>query len=136
MVAFVGVHLVGLHSKGSSNPVGVNPNYDKIPFHPYFTWKDITGAVVFMSILGGITLISPWYLGDPENFTEANPLLTPLHIKPEWYFLLAYAILRSVPNKLGGVIGLVISIAMFYLFLLVHPSTPGTSNRPPIKVLF
>lgn len=109
------IHLLFLHQTGSNNPLGINSNYDKIPFHPYFSFKDIVGFVIIIILLTLLTLINPYLLGDPDNFTPANPLVTPVHIQPEWYFLFAYAILRSIPNKLGGVIALVISIAILFI---------------------
>lgn len=109
------IHLLFLHVKGSRNPLGVYRNYDKVLFHPYFSWKDILGIVIFLSLFFYLCIIQPWILGDPENFIPANPLVTPIHIQPEWYFLFAYAILRSIPNKLGGVIALVLSVAILYI---------------------
>ena len=109
------IHLLFLHQTGSNNPLGVKRNLDKIPFHPYFTFKDIIGFFIITIILTILTLQSPYYLGDPDNFLPANPIVTPIHIQPEWYFLFAYAILRSIPRKLGGVIALVLSIAILYL---------------------
>ena len=91
---------------------------DKIPFHPYFTIKDLFGFIVLLLFLTLLTLLNPNLLGDPENFNPANPLVTPLHIQPEWYFLFAYAILRSIPNKLGGVVALLLSI----LILVIIPA--------------
>jgi len=112
MAAIVIIHLLFLHQTGSNNPLGLNRNTDKIPFHPYFTFKDILGfSVIFIALLI-ITLFAPYSLGDPDNFIPANPLVTPEHIKPEWYYLFAYAILRSIPNKLGGVLALALSIAI------------------------
>nr|APX39298.1 cytochrome b [Longitarsus aeneus] len=108
------IHLLFLHQTGSSNPIGVNSNIDKIPFHPYFTFKDTLSALIMLFMLLFLTLSNPYLLGDPDNFIPANPLVTPIHIQPEWYFLFAYAILRSIPNKLGGVIALVMSIAILY----------------------
>jgi ubiquinol-cytochrome c reductase cytochrome b subunit len=107
--------LLFLHQTGSNNPLGINRNSDKIPFHPYFSFKDIFGFIVILILLTFLTLIAPYILGDPDNFIPANPLVTPPHIQPEWYFLFAYAILRSIPNKLGGVIALVISIAILFI---------------------
>nr|YP_009241710.1 cytochrome b [Mesophleps albilinella]AMP87977.1 cytochrome b [Mesophleps albilinella] len=104
------IHLLFLHQTGSNNPLGINSNYDKIPFHPYFTFKDLIGFFILLFLLCMLTLINPYFLGDPDNFIPANPLVTPIHIQPEWYFLFAYAILRSIPNKLGGVIALIMSI--------------------------
>jgi len=115
--AIVIIHLLFLHQTGSNNPLGLNRNIDKIPFHPYFSFKDIIGFIILIIILTILTLLNPYYLGDPDNFIPANPLVTPVHIQPEWYFLFAYAILRSIPNKLGGVIALVISI----LILIIMP---------------
>ena len=109
------VHLLFLHSTGSSNPLGVNSNLDKTPFHPYFTLKDAFGFIMFAIFLLLICFQVPWDLGDPENFIPANPLVTPVHIQPEWYFLFAYAILRSIPNKLGGVLALVAAVAIFFI---------------------
>lgn len=115
IAAFTIIHLLFLHQTGSNNPLGINRNSDKIPFHPYFSYKDIFGFVIIIIFLTFLTLIAPYMLGDPDNFIPANPLVTPPHIQPEWYFLFAYAILRSIPNKLGGVIALVISIAILFI---------------------
>lgn len=117
IIALVIIHLLFLHQTGSNNPLGTNRNIDKIPFHPYFSFKDIAGFIIIIITLTILTLINPYLLGDPDNFIPANPLVTPIHIQPEWYFLFAYAILRSIPNKLGGVIALVISI----LILIILP---------------
>nr|YP_010981228.1 cytochrome b [Exoristobia philippinensis]WOE90358.1 cytochrome b [Exoristobia philippinensis] len=104
------IHLMFLHETGSSNPLGLNSNYFKIPFNPYYSIKDILGFIVILSLLLFICSYNPYMLSDPENYNKANPMITPVHIQPEWYFLFAYAILRSIPNKLGGVIALVMSI--------------------------
>lgn len=119
------VHLLFLHQTGSNNPLGINRNIDKIPFHPYFSFKDIVGFVTIVIFLVILTLTNPYLLGDPDNFIPANPLVTPVHIQPEWYFLFAYAILRSIPNKLGGVIALVLSIAI----LIILPFTANSQLR-------
>lgn len=113
------VHLLYLHQTGSNNPLGLKASRFKLPFHFYFSLKDFLGFVVFFIILGFLVFFNPWLLGDPENFIEANPLVTPVHIQPEWYFLFAYAILRSIPNKLGGVLALFASvlILLYPLFL-------------------
>jgi ubiquinol-cytochrome c reductase cytochrome b subunit len=115
ILAFTIIHLLFLHQTGSNNPLGINRNFDKIPFHPYYSYKDIFGFIVIIIRLTFLTLIAPYLLGDPDNFIPANPLVTPPHIQPEWYFLFAYAILRSIPNKLGGVIALVLSIAILFI---------------------
>jgi len=109
------VHLLFLHTTGSRNPLGVNRNLDKTPFHPYFSYKDLIRIVIFGIIYMYICLQAPWILGDPENFIPANPLVTPVHIQPEWYFLFAYAILRSIPNKLGGVVALALAVIVLYI---------------------
>nr|YP_010481472.1 cytochrome b [Apatura iris]QVX31428.1 cytochrome b [Apatura iris] len=113
------IHLLFLHQTGSNNPLGINSNMDKIPFHPFFVFKDLIGFIILIFLLTILSLINPYLLGDPDNFIPANPLVTPIHIQPEWYFLFAYAILRSIPNKLGGVIALVMSI----LILIILPFT-------------
>nr|AGO28128.1 cytochrome b [Polytoxus fuscovittatus] len=104
------IHLLFLHQTGSNNPLGLSMQKDKIPFHPYFSIKDLMGVMLLMLLLMLLLLLEPQLLGDPENFIPANPMVTPIHIQPEWYFLFAYAILRSIPNKLGGVIAMFLSI--------------------------
>nr|UHA56197.1 cytochrome b [Odontodes seranensis] len=131
------IHLLFLHQTGSNNPLGINSNFDKIPFHPFFTFKDLIGFIILLFLLSLLTLTNPYLLGDPDNFIPANPLVTPVHIQPEWYFLFAYAILRSIPNKLGGVIALVMSI----LILIILPFTfnkkiQGIQFYPMNQVLF
>nr|WMY90070.1 cytochrome b [Antennariidae sp.] len=116
------VHLLFLHETGSNNPLGLNANADKVSFHPYFTYKDALGFGFILMFLVTIALFSPNLLGDPDNFTTANPLVTPPHIKPEWYFLFAYAILRSIPNKLGGVMALLASILILMIIPFLHTS--------------
>nr|YP_009501955.1 cytochrome b [Pariaconus pele]AWU49023.1 cytochrome b [Pariaconus pele] len=120
--AIIIVHLVFLHESGSSNPLGTPLSNDKIPFYPYFLIKDLMGYFSFFLLFLLLILYFPYFLNDPDNFTPANPLVTPLHIQPEWYFLFAYTILRAVPNKLGGVIGLVLSILILSLLPLFPAS--------------
>ena len=115
IAAFSAIHLLFLHERGSGNPLGLNRNFDKIPFHPYFSNKDLLGIFIFLGIFFILSFQGPWLLGDPENFIPANPLVTPIHIQPEWYFLFAYAILRSIPNKLGGVIALALAVMVLYI---------------------
>nr|YP_009170405.1 cytochrome b [Amblyrhynchus cristatus]ALE29403.1 cytochrome b [Amblyrhynchus cristatus]ARO70420.1 cytochrome b [Amblyrhynchus cristatus] len=138
--AIIGVtmlHLLFLHETGSNNPIGLNSNPDKIPFHPYFTYKDLLGATLMTIALLSLALFSPNLLGDPENYTPANPLVTPPHIKPEWYFLFAYAILRSIPNKLGGVLALLFSILILMVVPLLHLSKQRSNTfRPFSQALF
>nr|CAD48064.1 cytochrome b [Larus heuglini] len=131
------IHLTFLHESGSNNPLGIQSNCDKIPFHPYFSLKDILGFIIMFLPLTTLALFSPNLLGDPENFTPANPLVTPPHIKPEWYFLFAYAILRSIPNKLGGVLALAASVLVLFLSPLLHKSKQRTMTfRPLSQLLF
>ncbi|YP_010272014.1 cytochrome b (mitochondrion) [Drosophila suzukii] len=137
VLAMTMIHLLFLHQTGSNNPIGLNSNIDKIPFHPYFTFKDIVGFIVMIFILISLVLISPNLLGDPDNFIPANPLVTPAHIQPEWYFLFAYAILRSIPNKLGGVIALVLSIAILMILPFYNLSKfRGIQFYPINQILF
>nr|YP_009179033.1 cytochrome b [Hepialus xiaojinensis]ALK03772.1 cytochrome b [Hepialus xiaojinensis] len=131
------IHLLFLHQYGSNNPLGINSNLDKIPFHPYFSFKDLFGFIIMMMILMLLTLWNPYILSDPDNFIPANPLVTPIHIQPEWYFLFAYAILRSIPNKLGGVIALIMSIAiLFILPFTFNKKFQGNQFYPMNKILF
>nr|YP_086839.1 cytochrome b [Callinectes sapidus]AAR16554.1 cytochrome b [Callinectes sapidus]QCQ20628.1 cytochrome b [Callinectes sapidus]QCQ20641.1 cytochrome b [Callinectes sapidus]QCQ20654.1 cytochrome b [Callinectes sapidus]QCQ20667.1 cytochrome b [Callinectes sapidus] len=116
------IHIFFLHQSGANNPLGVSSQLDKVPFHPYFTFKDIVGFIVMFTLLLILSLLNPYLLGDPDNFISANPLVTPAHIQPEWYFLFAYAILRSIPNKLGGVIALVASVAIIMILPFTHAS--------------
>nr|UIE10416.1 cytochrome b [Potaninia assamensis] len=118
--AMVIIHLLFLHQTGSSNPLGTLSNIDKLPFNPYFMFKDLMGIFILMFMLVFLTLSNPYLLGDPDNFMPANPLVTPIHIQPEWYFLFAYAILRSIPSKLGGVLALVFSIGILYLVPFIN----------------
>nr|ABA19090.1 cytochrome b [Amblyomma americanum]UYB77897.1 cytochrome b [Amblyomma americanum] len=108
-------HIILIHEKGSSNPLGVSMNIDKIPFHPYFTIKDILGILFVVIPFSLFILLYPYSMMDAENFNMANPMITPPHIQPEWYFLFAYAILRSIPNKLGGVLALMMSIMIIMI---------------------
>lgn len=134
--ALVIIHLLFLHQTGSRNPLGTKNKIDKIPFNPYFTLKDLVGFTIIIIILTILTLNRPYYLGDPDNFIPANPLVTPVHIQPEWYFLFAYAILRSIPNKLGGVIALVISIAILYPLPFINLKKYQRTQFYPINKIF
>nr|AAW01438.1 cytochrome b [Loxodonta africana]AAX09468.1 cytochrome b [Loxodonta africana]AAX09480.1 cytochrome b [Loxodonta africana]AFX95096.1 cytochrome b [Loxodonta africana]AFX95099.1 cytochrome b [Loxodonta africana] len=137
MIALAGVHLTFLHETGSNNPLGLISDSDKIPLHPYYTIKDFLGLLILILLLLLLALLSPDMLGDPDNYMPADPLNTPLHIKPEWYFLFAYAILRSVPNKLGGVLALLLSILILGLMPLLHTSKHRSMMlRPLSQVLF
>nr|AHA52462.1 cytochrome b [Acanthormius sp. QL-2013] len=117
LMIMVMIHLVFLHEMGSNNPLGLNSNFYKIIFHNYFSIKDLMSMIWFMFFMLLIVLEYPYLLSDPENFIMANSMITPMHIQPEWYFLFAYTILRSIPNKLSGVIALLLSI----LILMIMP---------------
>nr|YP_009445952.1 cytochrome b [Manis culionensis]ATX69064.1 cytochrome b [Manis culionensis] len=133
ILALVLVHLLFLHETGSNNPMGIVSNPDVIPFHPYYTTKDTLGLFIMLTALMSLALFFPDLLGDPDNYTPANPLNTPPHIKPEWYFLFAYAILRSIPNKLGGVLALILSILVLALIPLLHTSKQRTMMFRPLS---
>jgi ubiquinol-cytochrome c reductase cytochrome b subunit len=132
------MHLIALHdSSGSSNPLGVSGNYDRLPFHPYYIFKDLITIFFFIIVLSIFVFFMPNVLGDSENYVMANPMQTPPAIVPEWYLLPFYAILRSIPNKLLGVIAMFAAI----LALLVMPFTDlsklrGNQFRPLSKIAF
>jgi ubiquinol-cytochrome c reductase cytochrome b/c1 subunit len=133
------LHLVALHQHGSNNPLGINAKgpKDKIPFHPYYTVKDIFGLAVFFIIWGGFVFFSPNFFGEAENYIPADPLVTPLHIVPEWYFLPFYAILRSVPDKLSGVFLMFSSIFVLFVVPWLDTSPIRSSRfRPLYKYFF
>nr|AUR43923.1 cytochrome b [Cuneopsis heudei] len=133
IVAFVVIHLLFLHETGSNNPLGISSNVNLIPFHIYYTSKDVVGFIALLAVLTLICLFSPNLLTDPENYIPANPLSTPVHIQPEWYFLFAYAILRSIPNKLGGVIALLMSILILIFMPMLHCNTMRANSFYPIN---
>nr|QDI93763.1 cytochrome b [Rubellomiris bispinosus] len=137
IAAMVMIHLLFLHQTGSNNPLGLNSNYDKIPFHPYFSIKDYMGMMMALSMFIMLNLWEPTMLGDPENFIPANPLVTPVHIQPEWYFLFAYAILRSIPNKLGGVIAMITSIIIIMIIPFTNKNKFQSMSFYPVnKIMF
>nr|WDA97794.1 cytochrome b [Macaca mulatta]WDA97807.1 cytochrome b [Macaca mulatta]WDA97820.1 cytochrome b [Macaca mulatta]WDA97833.1 cytochrome b [Macaca mulatta]WDA97846.1 cytochrome b [Macaca mulatta] len=137
IIALTTVHLLFLHETGSNNPCGISSDSDKIVFHPYYTIKDILGLVLLLFILATLTLLSPNLLNDPDNYIPADPLNTPPHIKPEWYFLFAYTILRSIPNKLGGVLALFLSIFILAAIPMLHKSKQQSMMfRPLSQFLF
>nr|ALO70870.1 cytochrome b [Rybaxis sp. 1 EF-2015] len=130
------IHLMFLHQTGSNNPMGSKSDMDKLPFFPYFLFKDILGYIIMLFMLTLLTLINPYMLSDPDNFIPANPLVTPIHIQPEWYFLFAYAILRSIPNKLGGVIALMMSILiLMFLPFMLKKKIQGSQFYPMNKII-
>ncbi|YP_009130300.1 cytochrome b (mitochondrion) [Nanorana parkeri] len=130
------MHLLFLHQTGSSNPTGLNQNLDKVPFHAYFSHKDTLGLSIMIGALASLSTFPPNLLGDPDNFIPANPLVTPPHIKPEWYFLFAHAILRSIPNKLGGVFALLFSILVLFLMPILQTSKQRSLMSRPLTKLF
>nr|WNH37113.1 cytochrome b [Sphagemacrurus grenadae] len=136
VIAATLLHLLFLHETGSTNPTGINSDTDKIPFHPYYTYKDLLGFIFLLVALMALALFAPNLLGDPDNFTPANPLVTPPHIKPEWYFLFAYAILRSIPNKLGGVVALLFAILILMVVPFLHTSKHRALTFRPLSQLF
>lgn len=137
ITATVIIHLFYLHQSGSSNPLGIRSNSYKVAFHSFFSFKDMFGFVLFFMLLMFVSLSMGYGLMDSENFIPANPLVTPIHIQPEWYFLFAYAILRSIPNKLGGVIGLVASVALlFTLPFTAIPQAGGQVYSPFARLMF
>lgn len=132
------MHLISLHdSAGSGNPLGVSSNYDKIPFHPYFTFKDLITVFIFMWVLALFVFFVPNVLGDSENYVVANPMQTPPAIVPEWYLLPFYAILRSIPNKLMGVIAMFSAILIILTTVIADLSKlRGLQFKPLNKVMF
>jgi len=135
--ALIIIHLLFLHQTGSNNPIGLNSDSDRIPFHSYFSIKDALGYSFVLLLFLTLIIYNPNLFTDPENFLLANPLVTPTHIKPEWYFLWLYAILRSIPNKLGGVIALF--IALIILFTLPISTTANKQSArfyPLNQILF
>ena len=120
IILFGVIHIIYLHESGSRNPTGLQSDYSKYPFHTYYSYKDITGIFVFILLLILISILEPNLLTDPDNYIFANPLVTPIHIKPEWYFLWAYAILRSIPNKLGGVVCIARAILILFIIPFIN----------------
>jgi len=131
------IHLLFLHQVGSNNPIGLNSDSNRIPFHSYFSIKDSLGYTFVLLIFIIIIIYNPNIFTDPENFLLANPLVTPTHIKPEWYFLWLYAILRSIPNKLGGVLALFFAILIWFTLPLTTSSNKQSSRFYPLnQILF
>jgi len=126
------IHLSLLHSKGSNNPLGVNTNVDTVSFYPYFYVKDLFAFFIFIFIFSLFLFFYPNVLGHSDNYIPANPLVTPAHIVPEWYFLPFYAILRSIPDKLGGVAAMGGAILILLLLPLINTSKIRSSNFRPL----
>ena len=137
IVGMVLIHLILLHEVGSNNPLGITLKTENIPFYPYFYTKDLFGLMVLFFVFFIFIFFVPNTLGHPDNYIEANPMKTPLHIVPEWYFLPFYAILRSIPNKIGGVLAMFGSL----IILLTIPFTNSseirsTTFRPLFKICY
>ena len=131
------VHLILLHQNGSTNPLGIESNVDKISFYPYFYVKDLLGFVVLMAIFTFFVYFQPNTLGHPDNYIPANPMVTPAHIVPEWYFLPFYAVLRSIPDKLGGVAAMGGAIVMLLIMPWLNTAEVRSSAfRPIYRKLF
>merc|ERR1712224_837131 len=131
------VHIAALHQYGSANPLGINSTVDKIPLYPYFIVKDAVVWVAFIMIFSFFVYFAPNLLGHPDNYIPANPMSTPAHIVPEWYFLWVYAILRSIPNKLGGVAATLLVFVCLLLLPFINTSESRSSEfRPLHKKLF
>jgi ubiquinol-cytochrome c reductase cytochrome b/c1 subunit len=128
------LHVAALHITGSNNPLGVEPKgpQDTLPFHPYYTVKDSVGIIVYFMVFGFLVFFMPNYLGHPDNYIPANPLVTPPHIVPEWYFLPFYAVLRAVPDKLGGVLLMFGSIAVLFVLPWLDSSPVRSMRFRPI----
>jgi ubiquinol-cytochrome c reductase cytochrome b/c1 subunit len=138
IVAVVALHIVALHVHGSNNPLGIDPKgpQDTVPFHPYYTMKDGFGVVIFLIIYAAFVFFQPNFLGDAANYIEANPLVTPTHIVPEWYFLPYYAILRAIPDKLGGVLAMFGAIAVLFVLPWLDTSRVRSCTFRPIYKWF
>ncbi len=135
VIALVLVHIFFLHERGSRRPLGLVKGAIKVRFRPVFVWKDRVGFILLLGAIIGLVLFSPDLLGDVENFNEANSIITPRHIQPEWYYLFAYAILRCVPNKLGGVLALLRAVIILY-FLPFRRQANYQKPELKLKLIF
>ena len=139
IIGVVILHIIALHRFGSNNPLGIDVSgqQDTIPFHPYYTSKDLFGMVVFLTIFASAIFFYPNFLGHPDNYVPANPLQTPAHIVPEWYFLPYYAILRAIPDKLGGVVFMLASLLVLFVLPWLDRSPVRSGRfRPLFKIFF
>ena len=138
IVGVVILHIVALHTHGSNNPLGIDRKgpQDSIPFHPYYTIKDLFGLSFVLTIFAAVVFYAPDYLGHPDNYIPADPLKTPAHIVPEWYFLPFYAILRAVPDKLGGVIAMISAILILFALPWLDTSKVRSATFRPIYKKF
>jgi ubiquinol-cytochrome c reductase cytochrome b/c1 subunit len=134
LVGVMGLHVAALHITGSNNPLGIDVKgpQDTVPFHPYYTTKDSVGIAVFFLIYAGFVFFAPNFFMAPDNYIPANPLQTPAEIVPEWYFLPFYAILRSVPNKLGGVTLMFSSILVLFVLPWLDTSKVRSATFRPL----
>lgn len=130
------IHIMLLHQEGSNNPLGIESSNDKISLYPYFIWKDLLGLGVFLFIFSIFIYFYPNILGHSDNYIEANSMVTPTHIVPEWYFLPFYAILRSIPHKLGGVIAMLFSILILIILPWIHSTEIRSSRFRPLYKFF
>lgn len=131
------MHLIALHEHGSNNPLGVSGNTDRLPFHPYFTFKDLVTVFLFLLVLSLFVFYMPNVLGHSDNSIPANPMQTPASIVPEWYLLPFYAILRSIPNKLIGVIAMFASLLILLAMPILDTSrVRGNQFRPFARFTF
>lgn len=139
IVGIVCLHMVALHQFGSNNPTGIDPKdtSEQIPFHPYYTVKDLLGLGIYLLVFATVVFFMPNLFGEAENYNPANPMVTPLHIVPEWYFLPFYAILRSIPDKLSGVIAMFGAVLVLFLLpWLDRSKVRSASFRPLYRPLF
>ncbi len=132
------LHVAALHITGSNNPLGIEPKgpQDTLPFHPYYTIKDSVGIVAYLALFAFLVFFMPNALGHPDNYIQANPLVTPAHIVPEWYFLPFYAILRAVPDKLGGVLLMFGSILVWFALPWLDTSKVRSMRFRPVARIF
>jgi len=133
LIALVIIHIIFLHQTGSNNPIGLNSDSDRVPFHKYFSIKDRLGYTIVLTIFISILIFSPNIFADPENYLIANSLVTPIHIQPEWYFLWVYAILRSIPNKLGGVVALALALLVIFILPITKKINKLRTRFYPIR---
>ena len=139
IVGVVVMHIWALHQHGSNNPLGINVKtpQDTIPFHPYYTVKDLFGFGIFFIVFAWFVFFSPNSLGHPDNYIPANPMVTPAHIVPEWYFLPFYAILRAIPDKLGGVLAMGAAIGILFALPWIDRSKVRSATfRPTYRKMF
>jgi len=134
IAGLAGLHLVLLHQEGSNNPLGINSKLERIPFLPYFYVKDFFGFLLFVLFFSFFVVYAPNYLGHPDNYIEADPMVTPAHIVPEWYFLPFYAILRTIPDKLGGVVMMGLAIVILFALPVLDSSYFRSCTFKPFHI--